>query len=122
MKKIRLIGFSVLLASAIVPILAVAQNDEGNAATASATADRASNPSESRAANRALAKSVRLALAKAKGIPMTHLFVYAKDGVVTLSGAVPDKSQVDRAGAIAKGVTGVSSVENRLSVYSIDQQ
>lgn len=122
MKRIRPIGASVLLALAIVPVLVAAQDDSSHAVTGSPTEGRASNPRESRAANRMLAKSVRLALVKTKGIPMTHLFVYANDGVVTLSGAVPDKSQVDRAGDVAKGVAGVSSVENRLSVYSIDQQ
>ncbi|MFM0169843.1 BON domain-containing protein [Paraburkholderia sediminicola] len=52
---------------------------------------------------------------------MTQLFVYAKGGAITLSGSVPKSDQVDRAGEIAKSVPGVSSVDNRLSVYAIER-
>jgi hyperosmotically inducible protein len=39
-----------------------------------------------------------------------------KDGVVTLSGSVAEQRQKDKAGKIAKGVKGVKSVVNNISV------
>jgi hyperosmotically inducible protein len=60
-------------------------------------------------------------MAKAKGIDMTHVFVYAKGGAVTLSGAVPKSSQVDCPGEVAKSVPGVSSVDNWPGVYAIER-
>lgn len=85
--------------------------------------DAGSTPSAKavRAVNRKLAKNVRSAMAKAKGIDMTQLFVYAKGGVVTLSGSVPKSDQAARAGEIARSVPGVSSVDNRLGVYAIER-
>jgi osmotically-inducible protein OsmY len=102
-------------------LAAFAQDGNNSAAVASAAAGSASNAKSIRAANRKLAKNVRTAMAKAKGIDMTQLFVYAKAGAITLSGSVPKSDQVDRAGEIARSVPGVSSVDNRLSVYAIER-
>jgi hyperosmotically inducible periplasmic protein len=68
-------------------------------ATASAPAAKAVKK-----ANRTLGYTVRKALAKAQG------------GAVTLTGTVPDQGQIDLAGDAAKGVKGVTSVSNKLSV------
>ena len=109
------------MAANIAPFAAFAQDGNSSEVVVSADAGSAPSAKSVRAANRKLAKSVRTAMAKAKGIDMTHLFVYAKGGIVTLSGSVPKSNQVDRAGEIAKSVPGVSSVDNRLSVYAIER-
>jgi hyperosmotically inducible periplasmic protein len=121
MRAVVQIGLVVALATTITPFSVFAQNGNSSEPVASVDAASALNPKAVKAANRALAKSVRTAMAKAKGIDMTHVFVYAKGGVVTLSGVVPKSNQVDRAGEIAKSVTGVSSVDNRLGVYAIER-
>jgi osmotically-inducible protein OsmY len=42
--------------------------------------------------------------------------VRARGGAVTLTGTVPDEGQIEAAGAAAKGVAGVTSVSNKLTV------
>lgn len=120
MRAIVKIGL-VALAATIAPFAALAQDGNSNEVVASADTGSAPSAKSVRAANRKLARNVRTAMAKAKGIDMTHLLIYAKGGVVTLAGSVPKSNQVDRAGEIAKSVTGVSSIDNRLSVYAIER-
>ncbi|MFD1560147.1 BON domain-containing protein [Paraburkholderia silviterrae] len=121
MRAVAQIGLVVALAITIASFSALAQNGNSSAAVASADAGSAPGAKSVRIANRQLARKVRGAMAKAKGIDMTQLFVYAKGGVVTLSGSVPKSDQVNRAGEIARSVPGVSSVDNRLSVYAIER-
>jgi hyperosmotically inducible protein len=66
--------------------------------------------------NRQLGRKVRGALAKAQGIDVSSILVRARGGAVTLTGSVPDQSQIDKAGDVAKGVDGVTSVSNKLTV------
>jgi osmotically-inducible protein OsmY len=122
MRAIVRFGLVAALSAAIAPLAAFAQDGDNSAAVPSAAAAGSASSAKSiRAANRKLAKNVRTAMAKAKGIDMTQLFVYAKGGAITLSGSVPKSDQVDRAGEIARSVPGVSSVDNRLSVYAIER-
>ncbi|HKR38303.1 MAG TPA: BON domain-containing protein [Paraburkholderia sp.] len=67
-----------------------------------------------KAADRALSREVRAALAKEKGISLANITVRAKDGAVILQGTVPEQSQIDGATNVAKGVAGVTSVKNAL--------
>ncbi|SDI08456.1 BON domain-containing protein [Paraburkholderia phenazinium] len=67
-------------------------------------------------ANRSLGLKVRSALAKAQGIDVSSIAVRARGGAVTLTGSVPDQGQVDKAGEVAQGVAGVTSVANKLTV------
>lgn len=71
---------------------------------------------EMRKANRALSRRVYAELAKHKEIDAGNISVVARNGAITLSGAVTEASQIDAVTAIAKGVPGVTSVVNRLSV------
>ncbi|MEA3083781.1 MAG: hyperosmotically inducible periplasmic protein [Paraburkholderia sp.] len=121
MRAIVQIGWVTALSFAIAPLPVFAQDGNSEAVVASAAAGSAPSAKSIKAANRKLAKNVRTAMAKAKGIDMTQLFVYAKGGTITLSGSVPKSDQVERAGAIARSVPGVSSVDNRLSVYAIER-
>ncbi|WP_028224321.1 BON domain-containing protein [Paraburkholderia ferrariae] len=72
-----------------------------------------------KAANRALARKVRAALAKDKDVSVANITVRAKDGAVTLQGTVPEQPQVDRATEVAKGVAGVTSVKNALTIRPV---
>lgn len=47
---------------------------------------------------------------------MTGIRVIAKNGAITLAGKAADQPQIDKAGAIAKDVDGVTSVKNALTV------
>jgi hyperosmotically inducible periplasmic protein len=72
-----------------------------------------------RAADRKLAKAVRYAIEHQKGLDATRIAIVARNGNVTLTGSVPDASQVDVAAQQAKSVAGVSAVVNRLAVGEI---
>jgi hyperosmotically inducible protein len=67
-------------------------------------------------ANRKLSRDVSVALSKAKGVSVQNIEVRAKNGKVVLHGTVPEHSQVGRATDVAKGVSGVTSVKNKLSI------
>jgi hyperosmotically inducible protein len=70
----------------------------------------------SRVADRALSKQVHVALVKAKIIDAPNIVVRVKNGAVTLAGSVREQSQIDRAGEVARGVSGVNSVDNALTI------
>jgi hyperosmotically inducible protein len=67
-----------------------------------------------RTADKQLARAVRAALASTRGIDVSGIAVRASGGSVVLRGSVPDASQIDKAADVAKGVTGVTSVTNKL--------
>jgi hyperosmotically inducible periplasmic protein len=74
---------------------------------------------KARAANRALSRKVRAALAKDKNISVANITVRAKDGAIVLQGTVPEQGQVDHATDVAKGVAGVMSVKNALTIRPV---
>jgi len=59
---------------------------------------------------------VKAALIAEKGVNGMSINVDTSQGNVTLTGKVPDQSQVERATQVARGIDGVKAVENRLSV------
>ncbi|MGH8780470.1 BON domain-containing protein [Paraburkholderia sp.] len=67
-------------------------------------------------ANRQLGHKVRAAIGKVQGVDVSNIAVRARGGDVTLTGSVPTQDQIDKAGDAAKGVAGVTSVTNKLSV------
>jgi hyperosmotically inducible periplasmic protein len=83
-------------------------------ASASQASVTAAAPKSSRAENRALAKRVLKALARTRGLDSTGLFVKAVDGNVTLTGAVPDASQIPLAVETTQRVDGVTSVRQSI--------
>jgi hyperosmotically inducible protein len=89
----------------------------GNPPGASAmAASGAVAPATGKKADRALRRKIYAAIATHKEISAGNLSVTAKDGAVTLNGSVTDASQIDRIAEIAKGVPGVASVTNKLTV------
>ena len=71
---------------------------------------------QERAANHALAKRVRSALYKTKGLVSSGIIVLAKSGAVSLTGTVPEQGQIDLAGKAAQSVSGVTSVANNVEL------
>jgi hyperosmotically inducible periplasmic protein len=111
---IKLAGSALLIAASVH---AYAQSsDAAPAADATTTAQAKQQYKSAKSANRALQKKVRAALSKAKGVSVANITVRARDGAVTLQGTVPEQAQSDKATEIAKGVAGVTSVKNALSI------
>lgn len=119
MKSIVSKAVAGMIVAALVCGNAFAQAS-GAAAEASAPA-AAQNASKAaaktaRKSNRKLGYAVRKAISKVNGVNVSNITVRTKGGVVTLEGSVPDASQIDKAVEAAKGVAGVVSVNNKLSV------
>ncbi|SMG53987.1 BON domain-containing protein [Paraburkholderia susongensis] len=95
-----------------------AQPQQASNAAAQAVAGSSPTPAEAKAANRQLARNVRRAFrgAKNQGLRASNVTVRANNGVVTLTGSVPVADQIDLATNVAKGVPGVTSVNNRVAV------
>jgi hyperosmotically inducible periplasmic protein len=93
-----------------------ADTPAGSAADTAPAVQDASSAKATRAANRKLTRSVSTALARTKGLDSTRIFVKSVDGAVTLSGMVPDVSQITLAVSVAQQVAGVKSVKNLLRV------
>ncbi|MFP4891825.1 BON domain-containing protein [Paraburkholderia sp. EG304] len=94
-----------------------------NAQTSGGMPNDASAQSQSIAASPArnrpdseLARDVRRALARTPNLHSTAIHVQARRGVVTLTGWVPQRAQVQRAGSVARSVRGVRQVINHLHV------
>jgi hyperosmotically inducible periplasmic protein len=81
-----------------------------------------SAPASKKAMRRAdvkLSRTVLRAISNAlPGVDATTIDVLSRGGVVTLTGSVPDQSQIDTAGKAAQSVPGVKSVSNKLTVIS----
>jgi osmotically-inducible protein OsmY len=122
MKTNKLLELAV--ATLIVTASMNAWSQTGGMASAPASAPGASAmaasgteaPATGRKADRALRRKVYAAISKHKEISAGNIGVTAKDGAVTLNGSVTDASQVDKVAEIARGVPGVTSVTNKLTV------
>ena len=108
-----------LVAAALVAVSTTAWSQTGEAASAqgaSATAASGSVAPAGRKADRALRRRIYAAFGKDKEISAGDISVIAKDGAVTLNGTVTEAAQIGKAEAIARGVSGVTSVTNKLTV------
>jgi len=87
-------------------------------ASGAADATASSAPSTKKAvrtANHKLALAVRHALSRTKGLDVARVVVLARSGKISLTGSMPTQDQVDKAAEVAKGVPGVTSVNNQLT-------
>jgi len=64
----------------------------------------------------AITGKVKTALIADPDVKALKIDVDTKDNVVTLNGSADTKANADKAVTIAKGIDGVKSVENRLTV------
>lgn len=106
-----------MVAGALVLLSFVCAHAQPGNVAASAGATPASSPKQIRAADRALQKNVRRALAKTKGLDVISITVHARNGDVVLEGSVPEQSEIDLATRVAQGVPGVNSVKNALIIH-----
>lgn len=60
---------------------------------------------------------VKASLLDQKNLSSMHIHVRTRDGVVRLTGSVPTATERRMATEVAKGVTGVMSVQNHLGVH-----
>jgi hyperosmotically inducible periplasmic protein len=109
-----------LAGAALIVIASVNAWAQGSESAATSTATQGTSKSAVRKANRALSKKVLQALSKG-GVDTTGINALAKGGAVTLAGSVTDSSQIDKAGSIAKGVSGVTSMKNVLTIRETGQ-
>jgi osmotically-inducible protein OsmY len=117
----KMTGLALVVGAIAVAISANAEAQNGGASGAGAAASvsgAASSPVPvpGRKANRALRRNVYAAIARHKEISAGNIGVTAKDGAVTLNGTVSDTSQIATVVEITKGVPGVISVANKLTV------
>lgn len=106
------VGFLKTLGMVTAMVVACSGYAQSNDAPSSAAA----NVKAGKRANNQLGRKVRGALSKTQGLDVSNISVRARGGDVTLSGTVPDQGQIDAAGEAAKGVAGVKSVSNKLTV------
>ena len=116
MKVIKAIGVAGVMILALTWRDSYAQASDVDASASVSSSDARGAKQQ---ANRALQKSVRRALARQKGLSVANVLVRARDGVVTLQGTVPDRSQIDLATRVAQGVSGVRAVNNAMTVSTV---
>jgi osmotically-inducible protein OsmY len=102
-------------------VLCVAVASSAYAQTTDTTTDSSAASSKAtskttKKVDRKLGLDVRKALSKAQGLDISNIFVRARGGAVVLTGSVPDGAQIPKAEEVAKGVAGVTSVSNKLSI------
>ncbi|MFM0237933.1 BON domain-containing protein [Paraburkholderia phytofirmans] len=108
---------NLLKALGIALCLATASSAYAQASDAMASGDMAAPSAKTvKKADRALGLQVRKALSRAQGFDVSNVFVRARGGAVTITGSVPDGAQIPQAEEVAKGVAGVKSVNNRLTI------
>lgn len=110
----------MLKALGVVVCVAVASSAYAQSSDATATTDSAATAkaqkSTTKKTDRKLGNDVRRALSKAQGFDVSNVFVKARGGAVVLTGTVPDGSQISQAEEVAKGVAGVKSVSNKITL------
>jgi osmotically-inducible protein OsmY len=114
-KTFRLAVGAVIVATSMTAWSQTSDTASAPGASAMAASGSAA-PATGTKANRTLRRQVYSAIAKHKEISAGNISVIAKDGAVTLNGSVTDASQVGTVADIAKGVPGVTSVTNKLTV------
>lgn len=112
----QLIG--ALEAVAIVSGLtyAGAQTSTGPPVDASAQTGAVAASTQRGRSDTMLASDVRRALVRAPGLNSMNIHVRVRGGIATLTGSVPQHSQIARAGHAARSVRGVRAVTNRLTL------
>ncbi|MEM5424261.1 MULTISPECIES: BON domain-containing protein [Paraburkholderia] len=119
MKRTTVAGLAIATLVAAASMSAWAQGDASAAAgaqAASTTAAPGAAVPTDRQANRAMRRKVYAAIGKDKSINAGNISVGARGGAITLNGTVSDTAQIARVEEIAKGVPGVASVTNKLTV------
>ncbi|HZZ12263.1 MAG TPA: BON domain-containing protein [Paraburkholderia sp.] len=110
------VGYLKALGSVVAMVVACNVYAQASDATTGTMAAPATSAKASKKSNSQLGRKVRAAIGKAQGVDVSSIAVRARGGAVTLTGTVPNQGQIDAAGEAAKGVAGVTSVSNKLTV------
>lgn len=105
---------AVILGSAVMSGSALAESN--TASDAGQKVDSSMNKVGKFMDDSAITAKVKAALVDHDAIKSTDISVKTENKVVILSGTVDNQSQSDQATSLAKGVEGVSSVENKLTI------
>ncbi|SAL76517.1 transport-associated protein [Caballeronia choica] len=114
-KTLKLTGGALIILASINAWSQTSESAAASASTGATTSSEGSSKSSIRKANRALSKKVLQSLTKG-GVNTAGINVLVKGSAVTLAGHVADPADIDKAGTIAKGVSGVTSVKNALTI------
>lgn len=114
-KALKLIGGALILAASFNAWSQSSEPAAMSTDSGASSATQAPSKSSVRKANRALSRKVLQALSKG-GVDTSGINVLVKGSAIALAGSVPEASQVEKAGTIAKGVSGVTSVKNALTI------
>jgi hyperosmotically inducible periplasmic protein len=91
-----------------------AQGVENNTASMGSAPEQAPNAANN--PDQRIATDVKSSLVNDPDLMAMKIDVHSRDGVVTLVGRAPDPAARDRAGQLARGVGGVKSVDNLLTL------
>jgi hyperosmotically inducible protein len=117
MKRTQIGGMFLWTASAVFTTVGYAQEQSASAsADAHLPSTTSATAKAGRKADRKLELAVRRELGKTKGVDVSNISVRAHGGLIVLSGTVASGEQIPRAEEVAKGVAGVISVTNSLSL------
>ena len=114
MKTMTTLFAAVLAAGSLLPLAATAQDDASVGAKAEAKLDAAGQATK----DSAITAKVKTKLAAQKGLSALDIHVETNNGVVTLSGDVDNKAQVELAEKVVAKTSGVKSVTNTLEAKS----
>jgi hyperosmotically inducible periplasmic protein len=89
-----------------------------NAPSSAAPPSQPGSSSRIRRSDNEIVRDVRRALSRTPGLNPSGIHVRSHNAAVTLTGRVPQRSQIARAGSTARSVRGVRSVSNRLTVIT----
>lgn len=98
-----------LFSSVVAP---AADHPSPGATTNSNASTSASDESAQPGTDGWITTKVKTQLMSTKGIPSTDISVTTTNGVVTLSGVLDTKAQVQKSVAVAKGIKGVQKVDS----------
>jgi hyperosmotically inducible periplasmic protein len=118
--RAKIVHKTLAVMFSVFTLIAVAQDQiPASGVVADSAASRATTPLTGRAArtaNRTLVKKVSQVLARTRGLDSSRILIRARDGVVMLSGTVPDSAQVVLAVDAAQKTDGVRAVQNQLRI------
>lgn len=110
-------GSSTTTTVAPSPAVSDAMSATGNAMEKAASAtERAADKTGEAIGDAAITGKVKSALIADPDVKALQIDVDTKDNVVTLNGTADTQAHADKAVSIAKGIDGVKSVENNLTV------
>lgn len=107
---------ALTLATLVLPVYAQdaqQEPEEEKGATARTTADASEQIGDTW-----ITTKVKADLLVTEDVPGSAIEVDAKNGVVTLTGTVKSKAEVDKEVSVAKGIKGVADVKSELKVGS----